>query len=172
LTSSTPLSLKIQGTQLGVGPLLTIPAATSDELGTGKWQGGLPAIAMYPSSQGLLGGLVQLQASFAGESDRPDTNSLTVQPFGLYLPDGRYLRSTAVWTFDLKNDRYYTPVGFGAGKIWKAGATMDRRTVTAVRSSRSVHGWDIGRAAAVGFRPAWRALSVGSTTSSSRLRCC
>ncbi|MCA1853420.1 MAG: hypothetical protein LC647_13780 [Beggiatoa sp.] len=40
-----------------------------------------------------------------------------VQPFGLYnLPNGSYLRPTGVWTFDLKNDRYYIPVGFGAGR--------------------------------------------------------
>ena len=44
-----------------------------------------------------------------------------VQPFGLYnLPNGSYLCPTGVWTFDLKNDRYYIPVGFGADK--KAGA--------------------------------------------------
>ena len=38
---------------------------------------GLAAIAV-PSPQGLLGGLLQWQASFAGESDRADTNALTV----------------------------------------------------------------------------------------------
>jgi len=38
--------------------------------------------------------------------------------------NGWYLRSTGVWTFDLKNDRYYIPVRFGAGKAWKTGATI------------------------------------------------
>lgn len=39
------------------------------------------------------------------------------------LSDGWYLRSTAVWTFDLKNDRHWIPVGLGAGKVWKSGGT-------------------------------------------------
>ncbi|MGH7185688.1 MAG: hypothetical protein ACREIB_05360, partial [Pseudomonadota bacterium] len=29
-----------------------------------------------------------------------------------------------IWTFDLKNDRYYIPLGLGAGKAWKSGTTI------------------------------------------------
>lgn len=111
--------------EVGVGPLLTMPTATSDELGTGKWQAGLATVVVHPSPAGIFGGLVQWQHSFAGESDRPTTNSLTVQPFAIVnLPQGWYVRSTGIWTFDLKNDRYYIPVGLGAGKAWKAGTTI------------------------------------------------
>lgn len=117
--------LKTQGTQLGLGPLLTLPTASNDVLGTGKWQGGLAAIAIDPSPKRLLGGLVQWQASFAGDSARPDVNTLTIQPFLIYnLPDGWYLRSTATWTFDIKNDRYFIPVGLGAGKAWRVGKNI------------------------------------------------
>ena len=41
--------LKTEGVQLGVGPQLTAPTAGQDELGTGKWQAGLSAIAIDSS---------------------------------------------------------------------------------------------------------------------------
>lgn len=117
--------LKTEGAQLGVGPLLTMPTASHDELGTGKWQGGVAAVVVHPTPQYILGGLLQWQASFAGDSDRPDLNTLTAQPFFIYnLPQGWYLRSTGVWTFDLENDKYYIPVGLGIGKAWKVGTTI------------------------------------------------
>jgi hypothetical protein len=112
------------GVELGAGPLLVMPTASKDELGTGKWQGGVAAIAMHPSPKGILGGLVQWQASFAGDSDRPDVSTLTAQPFWIHnLAEGWYVRSTGIWSFNLKNDDYYIPIGFGAGKVWKSGTT-------------------------------------------------
>ena len=62
--------LKTDGVQLGIGPLITAPTADQDELGTGKWQAGLAAIAIDSSPRGLLGALVQYQSSFAGDHDR------------------------------------------------------------------------------------------------------
>ncbi len=111
--------------EVGVGPLLTIPTAGNDQLGTGKWQAGVAAVAVHPSPAGIVGGLVQWQHSFAGDSDRPTVQSLTVQPFAIYnLPHGWYLRSTGIWTFDLERHTYYIPIGLGAGKVWKAGTTL------------------------------------------------
>lgn len=112
------------GLEYGAGPLLVLPTATEDELGAGKWQGGVAALAMHPSERGIVGGLLQWQASFAGEGDREDVNTITAQPFLMRnLPDGWYLRSTAIWTFNLENDDYYIPVGAGVGKVVKAGDT-------------------------------------------------
>jgi hypothetical protein len=66
-----------------------------------------------------LGGLVTWQHSFAGDDDRPTQNNLSAQPFGLYnLPDGWYLRSTAVWNFNLQTNDYAMPLGAGVGKVW------------------------------------------------------
>jgi len=112
------------GVEYGAGPLLVMPTASDDALGTGKWQGGVAAIVMHPSPRGLIGGLLQWQASFAGDKDRADVNTLTAQPFLIHnLASGWYLRSTGIWTFNLKNDDYYIPVGAGAGKVWKSGTT-------------------------------------------------
>ncbi|WP_223450222.1 MULTISPECIES: hypothetical protein [unclassified Pseudomonas] len=117
--------LKTEGVQLGIGPMITAPYADRDELGTGKWQAGLAAIAIDSSPRGLLGALVQYQSSFAGDSDRPHVESATLQPFVIHnLDRGWYLRSTAIWTFDLKNDTHYIPLGLGAGKVWKSGSNI------------------------------------------------
>jgi hypothetical protein len=117
--------LKTDGLQLGIGPQITAPAAAEDELGTGKWQAGLSAVAVDASPQGLKGALVQYQSSFAGDHDRQHVESATFQPFIIHnLPKGWYLRSTGTWTFDLKNDSHYIPVGLGVGKAWQASGNI------------------------------------------------
>ncbi len=106
----------------GVGPLLVAPTATSRNTGAGKWQGGAAAVAVAPQSWGLLAGLVTYQHSFAGDDSRPTAQIVTAQPIVTYnLPDGFYLRSTGVMTFDLGNHTTVVPVGFGAGKVWSFG---------------------------------------------------
>jgi len=110
---------KGQGFVLGIGPQLTIPTASDHALGTGKWQGGLAAVAVAPQPWGLIGGLVTWQHSFAGEADRPTQNNLSAQPFFIYnLPQGVYVRSTATWNFDLERSNYVIPIGGGVGKVF------------------------------------------------------
>ncbi|MCW2268910.1 hypothetical protein D3C77_83710 [compost metagenome] len=114
--------LKTEGVQLGIGPQITAPTAEFDELGTGKWQAGLAAVAIDSSPRGLLGALVQYQSSFAGDHDRQHVETATFQPFLIHnLPKGWYLRSTGTWTYNLKDDTHYIPVGLGVGKAWKSG---------------------------------------------------
>ena len=94
-------------------------------MGTGKWQGGLTAVAIDASPRGLPGALVQYQSSFAGDDDRPHVETMTFQPFIIYnLPKGWYLRSTGTWAFDLKNDTHYIPVGLDIGKASKVGSNI------------------------------------------------
>ncbi|AVX89148.1 hypothetical protein [Pseudomonas sp. VE 196-7] len=117
--------LKTDGVQLGIGPQITAPTAAEDELGTGKWQAGLAAVAIDSSPRGLLGALVQYQSSFAGDHDRAHVETATLQPFIIHnLNKGWYLRSTGTWTFDLKNNTHYIPIGLGAGKVWKSGSNI------------------------------------------------
>jgi hypothetical protein len=113
------------GVEIGVGPQLTIPTATSDFIGTDKWQAGLGAIAIKPTEDGLLGGLLTWQQSFAGEGGAPDVSTLTLQPLFIHnLNSGWYLRSTGIWTFDLEHGNYYIPVGIGGGAVWRQGSTL------------------------------------------------
>lgn len=116
--------IKGNGIEYGVGPLFVLPTATSDGMGAGKWQAGMSGVAVVPKDWGIAGGLVTFQQSFAGHSNRDDVTLLTFQPLFIYnLPKGFYLRSTAIWNWDMNNGTYYIPVGAGAGKVWQVGTT-------------------------------------------------
>jgi hypothetical protein len=110
----------------GIGPQLAMPTAASDALGTGKWQGGLAAVAFaVPDPRFQVGGLVLWQTSFAGDDDREDTNGLAIQPFAFWqLGGGTYLRSAPIWAFNLETGNYNVPFGFGIGQVVAVGRTV------------------------------------------------
>ena len=104
---------------LGFGPQFTFPTASETLTGSGKWQAGVAVVAVAPRKWGIAGTLLTWQHSFAGDSTRPDQNSLVFQPLFIFnLPNGYYLRSTAGWNFDLERSHYVIPIGAGAGKVW------------------------------------------------------
>ena len=107
------------GVSLGAGPQLTVPTATDDRTGTGKWQAGLVATYFNATSKTFQwGGLVTWQTDFAGDASRAGTNTLAVQPFYfVQLGKGTYVRGSAVMVFDLKNGTYDVPVGLGIGQV-------------------------------------------------------
>jgi hypothetical protein len=39
-------------------------------------------------------------------------------------PDPHNGYSTGTWTFDLKNDTRYIPLGLGGGRVWKSGSNI------------------------------------------------
>lgn len=110
------------GFSWGLGPMLVMPTASNDLLGQGKWQIGTAAALVTSRDWGLAGGLLTFQQSFAGDSDREKVKMLSVQPALFYnLPNGFYLRSSAVWTFDLQKHTRAIPLGLGLGKVMKVG---------------------------------------------------
>jgi hypothetical protein len=117
-----PFALKAARMELAVGPQITVPTATNNLAGTGKWQAGLATLAIAPRKWGIAGALITWQHSFAGDDDRSTQNSLAAQPLFLYnLPRGWYLRSTATWNVDFEQDRYVIPIGIGGGKVILVG---------------------------------------------------
>ena len=110
--------------QYGVGPLLAGPTATDDAIGADVWQAGAAAVYFDASSKVVQwGGLVTYQTDFAGDGD--DTSLAVLQPFlMIQIGKGTYLRSAALWVFDLENSTYNVPVGFGIGKVVKSGNTV------------------------------------------------
>ncbi|MCA8978823.1 MAG: hypothetical protein KDC14_02260 [Planctomycetes bacterium] len=105
----------------GVGPLLVIPTASDDALGSGRWQAGAAAVYFNAASPEIqFGGLVTYQTDFAGDSSRSGTSLMAVQPFCFYqLGGGRYVRSAPIMAFDLENGNYNVPIGVGIGKVIK-----------------------------------------------------
>jgi hypothetical protein len=103
---------------LAVGPLFVAPTGTDRFTGAGRLQAGAAGAAVAPQSWGLVGGLVTYQHSFADDFGREPTSLFTVQPIVFYnLPQGFYVRSSAIWNFDFENNLGYIPVGLGAGKV-------------------------------------------------------
>ncbi len=93
------------GLSVGVGPIVGLPTATDDVLGTDQWSAGGAAV-VFDATSSLFqwGGLVTYQHRFAGSDRDPDVNFLAVQPFAfLQIGDGLYFRSSAVATFNLEN---------------------------------------------------------------------
>ncbi|KAF2508780.1 hypothetical protein EYY60_16155 [Flavobacterium zhairuonense] len=113
-------------TTVGLGPMVTAPTASHDEIGSGKWQGGFAFVAFIAKSPVFqFGGLVTWQASFAGDGDREDTSVGAIQPFYFFqLGKGTYLRGAPIWAFDFKKNAYSVPLGLGIGKVIKLGGTM------------------------------------------------
>lgn len=108
------------GNKFGIGPTVTLPTGTHD-LGAGKWQAGISALAFMASNRLIQwGSLLQWQASFAGDDDREDVSTLIPQVFFIWQIGGGFcLRSTGIWTFNLKNGDYSVPIGLGVGKVLK-----------------------------------------------------
>ncbi len=110
----------------GVGPTFTLPTASEDLLGSGKWSAGPAAVALLMQGPWVVGALANQQWSFADSGGgHKHVSQLLIQPFVNYnLPQGWYLTSspiiTANWEAESKN-HWTVPVGGGVGKLLKLG---------------------------------------------------
>jgi hypothetical protein len=109
----------------GLGPSLTIPTASEDQLGSGKWSAGVTGVTLTQPDWGTWGMLGRQLWSFAGDSDRKDVSQLLIQPFANYnLDKGWFLLTdlliTANWEAD-SNNRWTVPLGGGFGRVFKIG---------------------------------------------------
>lgn len=116
-----------EGAILGIGPMVVMPSG-SHGFGQGKWQAGISAVAFFSKSPVVqFGTLLQWQTSFANQGDghHPNVNLLTPQLFVMWqVGGGTYLRSTGIWSFNLKNGDYNVPLGLGIGKVVKSGRLL------------------------------------------------
>ena len=105
----------------GAGPVISLPTATEDILGTKKLSIGPTAVALSIQGHWLFGALVQNLFSVAGPKERPDVNQMLLQPFVNYnMRHGWYLTSSPVITSNWEansNNRWTVPVGGGVGRI-------------------------------------------------------
>lgn len=111
---------------MGIGPLVAAPTASETVLGTGKWQAGFAFVAFIANSSTFqFGSLITWQTSFAGESDRSDTNFGAFQPFYFWqLGKGAYIRGAPIWVFDFENESFHVPLALGIGKVVKVDRTV------------------------------------------------
>ena len=89
----------------GIGPSLTVPSATDENIGSEKWSAGPAAVALAQPGPWVIGSLVRQLWSFAGDSDRQDVSQLLIQPFVNYnMADGWYLSSSPIITANWEAD--------------------------------------------------------------------
>ena len=106
----------------GIGPLLVVPTASSQALGTSKWQAGVQTVVSAPHSWGLTTMLAAWQQTLDGT-----LQTVTAQPLLFYnLGDGFYLRSSGIASFDLGRNAVL-PVGLGLGRVFELpnGASLN-----------------------------------------------
>ena len=109
----------------GIGPIVRIPLATDNRLGSGKWSAGVTAAAIARPRGWLAGFRTYNLWSFAGDEDRPDVNQFFFQYFilrsfggGFYVLSAPALISN--WNASSGN-RWLVPVGGGAGRLFRVG---------------------------------------------------
>jgi hypothetical protein len=107
----------------GVGPVLSMPTATDDRLGSDTWSGGLGAVGLAMPGKWVVGALVQNLWDISGDAE---VNQFLFQYFVNYnMAGGWYLTSapivTANWGAD-SNQRWTVPVGGGVGRIFRVGS--------------------------------------------------
>jgi hypothetical protein len=109
----------------GVGPAFTFATASHEELGQGKFNAGLSAVALSIRGPWLIGALATDVASVSGDSYRKNVHQMLVQPFINYnFPRGWYLTSSPIITADWKapgSEQWTVPLGGGGGRAFRLG---------------------------------------------------
>ena len=107
----------------GVGPVLSVPTATDDRLGSNTWSAGLGAVGLTMPGNWVVGALMQNIWDISGDAE---INQFLFQYFVNYnMPGGWYLSSAPVITADWEADsgqRWTVPFGGGFGKIFRVGS--------------------------------------------------
>ena len=110
---------------IGYGPTITLPTASKKELGAGKIAAGPAVVAVYSKGKWVLGGLANNQWSFAGDGNRPDTNTMLIQPFINYnLPKGWAIGTAPLITANWKaenGEQWTVPLGLSISKVFNMG---------------------------------------------------
>ena len=110
----------------GAGPVLLLPTATKEELGTEKWGLGPTAVALKQTADGwTYGALVNHIWSVEGQESRADVSATFVQPFlAKAIGQGRTLTVNSESTYDWKRSQWTAPVNFMYAKVTKFGEQL------------------------------------------------
>jgi hypothetical protein len=110
------------GFVVGVGPILMMPTATDDQLGTEKWSAGPAAVALTMRGPWTMGMLANQVWSYAGDSDRSDVNYTFVQPFLAFSTPSAYTLSLqAESIYDWEAEKWSIPVTAALAKLVRWG---------------------------------------------------
>jgi hypothetical protein len=111
----------------GFGPAFTLPIATDEVLGSGKWSAGPAFRVAYRPGKWNLGGVFVYLRSYAGDADRGDVEQLLIRALiRRRLGGGWYLTSNPIITANgsaPSGQRWLVPLGGGIGKRFDVGGS-------------------------------------------------
>jgi hypothetical protein len=116
--------LDTKGVMIGIGPALSIPTASEDETGSGKWSGGPTFVYFNGKTKGWQWGFLGWHLwDFAGDDDRAYVNTTYFQPFVTkHLSKGWYVGSVDVpGTYNWRSQNVTFPIGLKVGRVAKLG---------------------------------------------------
>jgi hypothetical protein len=104
----------------GFGPVLFLPTATDEVLGSNQWGLGPSAVGLRMDGPWVYGALANKLWSFGPSNPSNKVNSFLLQPFLNYnFGDGWYLTSSPIMTANWEaqaRQRWTVPVGGGIGR--------------------------------------------------------
>jgi hypothetical protein len=118
----SPVAPTEDGWIWGAGPVLLVPTATDDLLGTEKWGAGPTGVLLKQQNGWTYGGLFNHIWSFAGESGRANVNATYLQPFGSYTTKtATTFTLNTESTYDWNASQWTIPVNIMAQQLVKVG---------------------------------------------------
>ncbi len=114
-----------EGWIFGVGPTISLPTATEDDLGSERWGLGPSAVALNIDGPWVYGALIKNQWDVGGDGGRKKINRGLLQPFvNFNMAGGWYLVSAPIITANWRvgqADRWTVPMGGGFGRVFRIG---------------------------------------------------
>lgn len=106
----------------GAGPVLLLPSATDDVLGSEKWGIGPTAVVLKQQGPWTYGALANHIESFAGESSRADVSATFLQPFVSYVtPQKTTYAVNFESTYDWESESWSVPINLTATQLLRFG---------------------------------------------------
>ena len=106
----------------GAGPVLLVPTATDEVLGSEKWGIGPTAVVLKQQGPWTYGGLANHIESFAGESNRADISATFLQPFVSYITQSKTTYAVNFEsTYDWETRNWSIPLNVTANQLLRFG---------------------------------------------------
>jgi hypothetical protein len=106
----------------GAGPVLLLPTATDEVLGSEKWGIGPTAVVLKQQGAWTYGGLANHIESFAGESSRADISATFLQPFVSYITQSKTTYAVNFEsTYDWETRNWSIPLNLTANQLLRFG---------------------------------------------------
>jgi hypothetical protein len=106
----------------GIGPSVTLPIASDNRLGSGKFSAGASAVFVWQPKKWTIDAIFRQLWSVAGDDERTDVNQIYIQPLVAYnLTNGWAIATMPVitgnWDY-VEDERWLIPVGGGFNKLF------------------------------------------------------